>query len=330
MVDVTVVTAGGTSATSSADQFSYTPVVTGISPAAGLATGGTTVTITGTGFTGATAVDFGSTKATSFTVVSDTEITAISPAGTGVVDVTVVTPGGTSATSSADQFTYVALLPTWTTLQVSASTITYEQTETLTATVTASGSMPSGGTVTFFNGSVSLGTAPLNSGTATLQVSTLPVGTDLLTASYSGSGNFAGSSTAIGPNSIITTVAGNGTTYSGDEVPPPPPNWATPIAVAVDAAGDIFIADACNARIREVNHLTGAITTVAGNGIAGYSGDGGPATAAELDYPRGRRGGRRRRLSSSPTGNNVIREVNLSTGMITTVAGNGTHGLQRR
>ena len=79
--------------------------------------------------------------------------------------------------------------------------------------------MPSGGTVTFFNGSVSLGTAPLNSGTATLQVSTLPVGADLLTASYSGCGNFAGSSTAIGPNSIITTVAGSGTTYNGDGIP---------------------------------------------------------------------------------------------------------------
>ena len=63
------------------------------------------MTITGTGFTGATAVDFGTTPATSFTVVSDTTITADSPAGTGTVDVTVTTPGGTSATSSADQFT---------------------------------------------------------------------------------------------------------------------------------------------------------------------------------------------------------------------------------
>ena len=65
------------------------------------------MTITGTGFTGATAVDFGTTPATSFTVVSDTSITADSPAGTGTVDVTVTTPGGTSATSPADQFTYV-------------------------------------------------------------------------------------------------------------------------------------------------------------------------------------------------------------------------------
>ena len=50
----------------------------------------------------------------------------------------------------------------------------------------------------------------------------------------------------------------------------------------MDSAGDIFIADTGNNRIREVNHTTGVITTVAGNGTAGYSGDGGPATAAEL------------------------------------------------
>ena len=57
--------------------------------------------------------------------------------------------------------------------------------------------------------------------------------------------------------------------------------------MAVDSAGDIFIADAGNNRIREVNHATGLITTVAGNGDQGYSGDGGQATAAELDSPDG-------------------------------------------
>ena len=81
--------------------------VTGLSPSAGPLLGGTLVTITGTGFTRATAVDFGTNPATNLTVVSDTTITAYSPAGTGTVDVTVTTPGGTSATSTADQFTYV-------------------------------------------------------------------------------------------------------------------------------------------------------------------------------------------------------------------------------
>ncbi len=82
------------------------PVVTGISPATG--TAGTTVTIDGSGFTGATAVDFGPNAAQSFSVVSDGEITAVAPTGTGTVDVTVATAGGTSATGSADQFTYQA------------------------------------------------------------------------------------------------------------------------------------------------------------------------------------------------------------------------------
>ena len=84
------------------------PTVTAISPATGLLSGGTTVTITGTGFTGATAVMFGSTAATSFAVNSATSITATSPATItpGPVDVTVTTPAGTSTTGSADQFSY--------------------------------------------------------------------------------------------------------------------------------------------------------------------------------------------------------------------------------
>jgi hypothetical protein len=82
--------------------------VTGVSPGSGPVSGGTSVTITGSGFTGATAVNFGATAASSFTVNSDTSITATAPAATAVgpVDVTVTTPSGTSATSSADQYTY--------------------------------------------------------------------------------------------------------------------------------------------------------------------------------------------------------------------------------
>ena len=111
-VNVTVTAPTGTSAVSPADEFTYTaaavPVVTRLSPTTGLPVGGTLVTITGTSFTGATAVDFGTTPATNLTVVNDTTITADSPAGTGTVDVTVTTPVGTSATSSADLFTYTA------------------------------------------------------------------------------------------------------------------------------------------------------------------------------------------------------------------------------
>jgi hypothetical protein len=81
--------------------------VTAISPASGTEGGGDSVTITGSGFTDATAVDFGGVSAT-MAVNSDTEITATSPHGTGTVDITVVTPSGVSATSPADQFAYVS------------------------------------------------------------------------------------------------------------------------------------------------------------------------------------------------------------------------------
>ncbi len=117
-VDVTVTTPGGTSATGSADQFSYvgqnsTPAVTSVSPNSGSTAGGTSATITGTNLTGATAVNFGTTAATNFVVNSATSITATSPAEpAGTVDVTVTTPGGTSATGSADQFRYLAPPPT--------------------------------------------------------------------------------------------------------------------------------------------------------------------------------------------------------------------------
>ncbi len=87
------------------------PTVVSISPNSGPRAGGTVVSIAGTGFLGATAVNFGAAAASSFTVNSDTSITATTPAGTGAVDVTVTTSAGTSATSPADLYTYVAPLP---------------------------------------------------------------------------------------------------------------------------------------------------------------------------------------------------------------------------
>jgi len=86
---------------------SVPPAVTNVSPNTGPTSGGTSVTITGTNFSGATAVRFGSNAAGSFTVNSATQITATSPAGSGTVDVTVTNENGTSATSSGDRFTYV-------------------------------------------------------------------------------------------------------------------------------------------------------------------------------------------------------------------------------
>ena len=111
-VDVTVTTVGGTSALSSADQYTYIPLpsVTKVEPGEGPLVGGTKVTITGTNFAGAKEVKFGSVAAKGFTVVSATSITVESPAevSAGIVNVVVTTVGGKSAVSSADDFTYVA------------------------------------------------------------------------------------------------------------------------------------------------------------------------------------------------------------------------------
>ncbi len=108
-VDVTVTTPAGTSATSAEDEYTYGgPAVSGISPDAGPVTGGTSVSISGSGFTPDSTVDFGSSAASGVDVVSPTEITASAPAGTAglSIDVTVTTPAGTSATSSSDQYAY--------------------------------------------------------------------------------------------------------------------------------------------------------------------------------------------------------------------------------
>jgi beta-glucanase (GH16 family) len=112
---VTVTTAGGTSAQVDADRFTYAtpPVVTGIAPSSGPTTGGTTVVITGTGFTGATKVTFGSAGlATSFTVDSATQITAVAPPATttGRRLVTVTTVGGVSPYLEAARFGYTAAI----------------------------------------------------------------------------------------------------------------------------------------------------------------------------------------------------------------------------
>ena len=101
---------GGTSATTSADQYTYAPpsppTITGLSPSSGTTLGNTSVTITGTGFTEAVGVKFG-TMVADFTVNSATSVTATTPVGSGTVDVTVTAAGGTSAINAADQYTYI-------------------------------------------------------------------------------------------------------------------------------------------------------------------------------------------------------------------------------
>lgn len=133
--------------------------------------------------------------------------------------------------------------------------------------------------------------------------------------------------TSVGPASIITTVAGNLTGgYGGDGGPAVAAGMAIPYGVATNSAGDVFIAVPGDHVVRRVDHSTGLISRVAGNGTAGYGGDGGPATAAALNEPGGLAVDSTGNLFIADSQNHVVRAVDLSTGVITTVAGNGIAG----
>jgi uncharacterized protein (TIGR03437 family) len=119
---------------------------------------------------------------------------------------------------------------------------------------------------------------------------------------------------------VITTVAGNGTPgYSGDNGPATSAQLRAVYSVAVDSAGNLYIADTDNNRIRKVSN--GVITTVAGTGTAGYSGDNGPAASAKLYGPTGVAVDSAGNLYIADLFNNAVRKV--SNGVITTIAGSG-------
>ena len=136
----------------------------------------------------------------------------------------------------------------------------------------------------------------------------------------------------MNPAGIITTVAGTGTNgFSGDNGPATSANLGLtlsvvlPINIAVDLAGNIFIPDAANHRVRKVAAGTGVITTVAGTGVAGATGDGGPAVSASLNQPLGVAVDAAGNLYIADQQNSRIRRVGTN-GIISTVAGRATRG----
>jgi len=132
------------------------------------------------------------------------------------------------------------------------------------------------------------------------------------------------SASAARAQGVITTVAGSTWIFRGDGGPATAAALYYPRGVAVDAAGNLYIADSSSNRIRKVTS-GGTITTVAGNGQAGYSGDGGPATAAMLGGPAGVAVDAAGNLYIADSGNYRVRKVTPA-GTITTVAGNGQQG----
>ena len=122
----------------------------------------------------------------------------------------------------------------------------------------------------------------------------------------------------------ISTLAGNGTSgYSGDGGIGTSAQFANPFGIAVDSAGNVYVADQVNNRIRKITK-DGNINTVAGNGTFGYTGDKGSATSAELANPQGVAVDSQGNIYIADTNNHVVRKV--SGGTITTIAGNNAAG----
>lgn len=131
----------------------------------------------------------------------------------------------------------------------------------------------------------------------------------------------------VNPDGTIHTMTGNSKKgYSGDGGPALQASFNLPHEIRFDKEGNYYIADMTNHAIRRVDAKTGIITTFAGNGTAGYSGDGGPANKAQLKQPHSIQFGADGNLYICDIGNHVIRKVDVKTGAISTFAGTGKAG----
>lgn len=131
----------------------------------------------------------------------------------------------------------------------------------------------------------------------------------------------------IGNDGIISTIAGTGKEgFTGDGGPALEATFNKPHEIRFDAAGDLYIVDMVNHAVRKIAMKTGIITTLAGTGQAGYSGDGGPAAAAQFKQPHSIQFGPEGDLYVCDIGNHVIRRIDMKTGTISTFAGTGKPG----
>jgi sugar lactone lactonase YvrE len=130
-----------------------------------------------------------------------------------------------------------------------------------------------------------------------------------------------------GNTGIITTIAGTGAFgFAGDGDSPRNAKFSSPSTIAIDAVGNIYVADTGNKRVRKINFANRIIATVVGNGIGGFSGDGGPATEASISSVDGIAIDQPGNIYLSDPENYRIRKVNVLTGLIETIAGNGEQG----
>jgi len=131
----------------------------------------------------------------------------------------------------------------------------------------------------------------------------------------------------VAPDGTISTIAGTGAKgYSGDGGPALQATFNLPHELRFDAAGDLYIVDMTNHAVRKIDLKTKIITTIAGNGLPGYSGDGGPAKEAQFKQPHSIQFGPEGDLYVCDIGNHAIRRIDLKTGLISTFAGTGKAG----
>jgi hypothetical protein len=221
-IDITVTTPSGTSATGMADRFTYSaapvPSVTAVTPNSGTTAGTTAVVITGTNFMGATAVNFGSVAAASFTINSNTQITTSAPPqAAGTIDVKVTTNAGTSATGSADHFTYnAAAVPA-----VSSVTPTSIYT-TGGASVTIIGSAFTGATAVTFGSTAATSFSIYNDRSIVAVAPVHSSGTvDITVTTFSGTSSTGAAdqvSYVIPPPSITGLAPNSGQSFGGNQV----------------------------------------------------------------------------------------------------------------
>ncbi len=328
-----------------------TPAITSLSPnSAYVGSGATTVTINGTDFvSGATAIVGGAQQAATFVSATQltTTLTMAQLSTVGTLTVMVVNPD--EGTSNTVTFT-VLQLP----LQLAPATLAFGNetvgSESAPQVVTVTNGTAAAIAITTITLDLGLNPgdfAQTNNCPATLEagadcqitVTFQPNGvgaksagllisdnnTSLPTEAVNMTGTGTGGILQVNPGNL-KTIAGNGTAgYTGDNGPATAAELNDPDGVNFDAQGNMYIADILNNVIRKVD-TSGNISTVAGNGTAGFSGDSGLATAAELNGPFGAIPDSAGNLYVEDTLNARIRRVDATTGIITTIAGNGTFG----
>jgi sugar lactone lactonase YvrE len=131
----------------------------------------------------------------------------------------------------------------------------------------------------------------------------------------------------VSSGGVMVTIAGTGTAgYNGEGVVAASAQFARPVGLAIDGAGNLYVADSANHRVRKIAGATGAVTTIAGTGTAGFAGDGGAGASAQLSLPTGVAVDSLGNVYIADSKNHRIRKVAAGNGVITTVAGTGAAG----